>query len=92
MLNSEFVHEQAALFADRLAREASTDVDGVALAYRLAVGRSPAADELQEAEDFLQQVSQRFGELSIPEVQRTSAAWASYLRVLLSGNTFLFVD
>jgi len=92
MLNSEFVHEQAGLFADRLTREASQDVDRVLLAYRLVFGRSPAPDELQEALDYLRQVSQRIAELSIPEDQRTRAAWVSYLRALLSGNAFLFVD
>jgi hypothetical protein len=92
MLNSEFVHEQAALFAGRLTREASQDADRVSLAYRLAFGRSPAPDELQEALDYLRHVSQRIAELSIPEDQRTTAAWGSYLHVLLSGNAFLFVD
>jgi hypothetical protein len=92
MLNSEFVHEQAALFADRVTREASQEADRIALAYRLAFGRSPATDELQEARDYLRQVSQRLAETSLPDNQRTRAAWASFVRVLLSGNAFLFVD
>ena len=92
MLNSEFAHEQAALFADRMTREASKESERVTLAYRMAFGRPPATDELQEAEDYLRQVSQHIAEISIPEVEQTRAAWASFVRVLLSANAFFYVD
>ena len=92
MLNSEFAHEQATLFADRMTREASKESERVILAYRMAFGRPPATDELQEAQDYLRQVSQHIAEISVPEVERTRAAWASFVRVLLSANAFFYVD
>ena len=45
-MNNEFVLGQAALFADRLERAAPGDLDQqIDLAYRMALTRSPTADE-----------------------------------------------
>ena len=50
LMNNEFVLGQAALFADRLERAAPGDVDQqVDLAYRIALTRSPTADEAEVA-------------------------------------------
>jgi hypothetical protein len=54
LLNGPFVNELAAAFADRLQRESRTNADDLAkLAYRLALGREPAAAEYSIATDFL---------------------------------------
>ena len=46
LMNNEFVLGQAALFADRLERAAPGDLDQqIDLAYRMALTRSPTADE-----------------------------------------------
>ena len=50
LMNNQFVLGQAALFADRLEREAPGDLDRqVDLAYRIALTRSPTADEADVA-------------------------------------------
>ena len=47
------VTEAAKALAARVAAEAPTDDERVALAYRLALGRRPNAAELRLARDFL---------------------------------------
>ena len=50
LMNNEFVLGQAALFADRLERAAPGDLDQqIDLAYRIALTRSPTADEAELA-------------------------------------------
>ena len=49
LMNNEFVLNQAALFADRLEREATGLDRQVDLAYRIALTRSPTADEAELA-------------------------------------------
>ena len=56
LFNSPFMLQQADLFAERLRREGGNDVPAqAALAYRLCFGRSPDAEELQEALAFVQE-------------------------------------
>jgi len=91
LMNSPFVHEQAAAFAGRFAGEG---LAGTERAYRMieaAQGRIPPADELALAREFIERYA---GQLpaSTPEPERVSAAWGAFARVLLTGNSFLTVD
>ncbi|HYO83851.1 MAG TPA: DUF1549 and DUF1553 domain-containing protein [Bryobacteraceae bacterium] len=54
LLNSDFMSEQAAAFAQRLSRDARTRTAQVDRAYRLALARRPAAAEMQLARRFFQ--------------------------------------
>jgi hypothetical protein len=90
MLNSEFAHLQAAAFADRVAGEFPEDAQRVVGAYRLAIGRVPSEEEIRDALEYLRGVQPLLADSSSGSATRT--AWASYLRVLLSSNEFLFVD
>ena len=89
MLNSDFVHKQAGLLADRLAKEASGAEERIRLAYRLALGRVATDDEVKEALAYLERIR---GPLNAASAADDRAAWASYLRVLLSSNEFIFVE
>jgi mono/diheme cytochrome c family protein len=54
MINGPWTRTRASAFAKRLrALEASSDGERIALAYRLACGRKPAAAELESVEQFL---------------------------------------
>ena len=54
LLHNDFVLSQSARFADRIATEAGADPKSrVRAAYRLALGRVPAAEEQSAAEEFL---------------------------------------
>jgi hypothetical protein len=58
LLNNAFVLRQAKLFADRVKEAAPDDpAKQVDLAYRIALSRSPRADEAKLAQDFLQKRS-----------------------------------
>jgi hypothetical protein len=53
LLNSIDVMDAAKAFAERLKKEAKTDDERITLAYRLTLGRAPAAKELERAKTFL---------------------------------------
>ncbi len=54
LMNNEFVLSQAELFAERLENEAPNDLDTqIELAYRIALSRSPAAEETTIAKELV---------------------------------------
>ena len=53
LLNAEETMTAAKAISDRLTREAKTEGERVTLAYRLTLGRSPSAKELDRAKAFL---------------------------------------
>lgn len=76
LFNSQFLLQQADLFAERLLRE---QPDGrqaqVQLAYQLCYARTPAAEERQLAEEFIE----RYG-------------LQAFCRAVLNSNEFLFIQ
>ena len=90
MLNSDFAHRQAKALAERLAKEGGDTKARLDKAFRLALGRPPTQEELNEAVEFLGSVEKPLKSAGAGE--REKAAWASYLRVLLSSSEFVFVD
>jgi hypothetical protein len=92
MLNSEFVHEQAERFAEFLSDTVDGETGQVQFAYQLALGRPPDERELVEAIEFIGQARAEVGRLEIADAERPVEALASYLRVLLSSNEFMFVE
>lgn len=91
-MNSKFVEEQANRFAGRLIRERADTAGQITLAYRTALGRSPTSVELAEAVDFLRQIAAPLQAAGVPESNRPKAALVSYLRALMGGNEFVYVD
>jgi hypothetical protein len=81
--NSPFVQSRARGLASRLA-SAPTPADRVRQAYRLALGREPAPAEVDQALTFLETSRIRLGS--------EAAALASYCRVLLASNEFLYLN
>jgi len=54
LLNGSFATQQASFFADRITRDAGADVESqVTLAFRLALGRTPNAQESSDAAAFV---------------------------------------
>jgi hypothetical protein len=85
LLNSEFVQEQAAAFADRLIREGGRDPRGnVRRMFRLAVGRLPSAEEEAIALDYLGRMQR-----SVPDYPQ---ALALLCKVALNLNELVYVD
>ncbi|MEO6182204.1 MAG: PSD1 and planctomycete cytochrome C domain-containing protein [Verrucomicrobiota bacterium] len=92
MMNDPFAHEQADKFAIRIALAHVETPKRINDAYRLAFGRSASRDELKTAKEYLQQCARDLKETDLALEKQPRAAWASYCRVLLSSNEFLFLD
>jgi hypothetical protein len=92
MMNNPFVHKQADLFAVRVGMAYADPAKRIEYAYRLAFGRRPSATELSKGLAYLREICADLAEINTPEEEQTRAALASYLRVLLSSNEFIFVD
>jgi hypothetical protein len=85
LLNSDLVLDESRALADRLLHEVSQPDDPASLAtaaYRLALGRSPHADELSRSVSFLTADS--------PTVSRD--ALIDFCHAVVNLNEFVFVD
>ena len=91
LLNNEFVLEQARYFAERVVREAGSDLaDPVKLAYRIALSREPTTVELDYNLSFLgRQRSYHAGRNATanPDLD----AVADLCDVLLNLNEFVYI-
>jgi hypothetical protein len=86
MLNGEFANEQAAAFADRLAKEYTGDLEKqVARAVRLTTGRTPAADEVAKDAAFVKELRTKYG-------LGDRAALTRYALLMLNANEFVYLD
>lgn len=92
LMNDPFVHAQADEFAVRVAMAFEGAAKRIDFAYRLALGRPATPAEIQQASGYLQKVRGDLIEAKVEEEQLTRKALASFLRVLLSSNEFLYVD
>jgi len=91
MMNDPFAHEQASKFAVRLAALGNSG-KRIDAAYQLAFGRKPTADEMKAGEEYLKACEAELKCEKDLKSQPAYAALASYCRVLLSSNEFMFVD
>jgi hypothetical protein len=91
-LNNEFVHEHSTRLAARLATEAATPSERIERAIHLAFGRPPGEEEVREGLDYLDRIDAPLRAAGVPDAERSRTAWASYLRVVLGSNEFVFVD
>ena len=96
MLNDEEVNEQAAFFAERVTNAADSEAaDRISLAFRMALGRPPADEELAWALAFYEREKQRFQSSPTAETGAPSAeysALAGICHVLFNSNEFLYVE
>jgi hypothetical protein len=84
MLNGEFLHEQAAIFADRLKREAPDSTrDQVILAWKLATARSPEPAEIDRGLGLIDALKPDLGD---------DGALRAFALVVLNLNEFLYLD
>ena len=86
LMNSQFIVDQAAVFARRLKRECSDDsARQIVRAWQLAFSRNPRERELSDALEFL---STQSAAKSKDELQPLT----DLCQTLLSANEFLYVD
>ncbi|MCI0666349.1 MAG: PSD1 and planctomycete cytochrome C domain-containing protein [Acidobacteria bacterium] len=92
LMNNPWFHEQADYFAVRIGMAYEPTAERVDHAFRLAYGRHATPEEINEAAVFLQQAKLKLQKLKIPTENMTRMLLASYCRVLMSSNEFLYVD
>ena len=95
LLNSQFLHEQAARFSERLIREAGDDPTAqVERAFHLALTRPPSEQERKESLDFLGEQRHRVGRRPRREdrIEPAREALRAFCLVLLNTNEFVTVD
>jgi hypothetical protein len=91
-MNDPFAHAQATAFATRLLRERTEDRDRIDRAHQLAFGRSASPEEVRQALDYLKRAEAPARAVEDWQDEWQVQVWASYARVLLGSNEFLFVD
>ncbi|MEP7272264.1 MAG: PSD1 and planctomycete cytochrome C domain-containing protein [Acidobacteriota bacterium] len=92
LMNDPFVHQQADDFAARVGLAYEMTPGRIDFAYRLALGRPATTSELRMAAEYLKQIRAELVAAKVADERLTRAALASFLRVLLSSNAFLYVD
>jgi hypothetical protein len=92
LMNNKLMHEQADQLAVRVGMAYDTMPERIDYAFRLAYGRSAKPEEVREAIGYLQQTKQELIIQNISTEKLTRMALASYCRVLLCSNEFLYVD
>lgn len=88
MLNSDFVMQAAAKFADRLLADSTDDDQRLTQLYAIAFGREPTAAERQADRAFLTEMA-----LAQPPESNTQQhqAWAALCHVALAANEFVYL-
>jgi hypothetical protein len=95
LMNNKQVLEQAGFFAERVRRDAGSDVKAqVACAWRLAYAAEPTASEVEAAASFLARQTAHFvGQKRAPaDPEPALQALASLCQALMGSNRFLYVD
>ncbi|HMF19642.1 MAG TPA: DUF1553 domain-containing protein, partial [Gemmataceae bacterium] len=82
VLNSDFTIETAKAFARRLEKAAPKEEDRIALAFRLAFGREPAAEEMRASQEFIRDAGA--SDRLTPSEQ--------FAQSLLASNEFMWID
>jgi hypothetical protein len=92
LMNSPFMHEQSDRFAVRVGMAYDTLRERIDYAFRLVYGRAARPEEVREAENYLRRMRLDLQASGAPVDQLNRKALASYLRVVMSSNEFLYVD
>ncbi|MBK7599387.1 MAG: PSD1 domain-containing protein [Acidobacteria bacterium] len=92
LMNNPWMHAQSDHFAVRVGMAYDGLPRRINYAFRIALGRPAMPDEIREASDWIQKNRVDLKAAGIVEEKLNRAALASYLRVLMSSNEFLYVD
>ncbi|MBA62869.1 MAG: hypothetical protein CMJ76_10945 [Planctomycetaceae bacterium] len=90
LMNSEFVHAQAHMLAHRIAITVADRTERIKYAFAVVHGSIPSTAELQSANRFLEEYSSEAVKAGAGDGLKE--AWQAFARVLLTSNSFLFVD
>ena len=93
LLNSEFLFDQSHSFAHRvIADSAGNDVqEDIAVAYELALGRTPSNKEIVLSKELIETQRQRYVDAGVSEENLYPDALRHLCHMLLCSNEFLYV-
>ena len=99
LFNGDFVNEQARHFANRLEREAGSDLrKQIDLAWRLALCRPPTSSEVVAMETFCKQEASKLSadasaaKRDLTKTEAELAALTQMCRVILNLNEFVYAE
>ncbi|TWU07240.1 Planctomycete cytochrome C [Symmachiella macrocystis] len=90
LLHDDFVLEQAAFFAERLAAH-KTPAEQITAAYRIALGRLPTDEEIRWCTELLHRQAERFRTDEKTAEKVDQLALAQLCKVLFNTNEYLYV-
>ena len=88
MMNDELVMESADRFAELILKASDSNMHRVEIAYEMAVGRAPSADETQLASQF---VAKRLRDVHGDQRDAEVQAWSLLCQSLMASNEFIYV-
>jgi hypothetical protein len=91
-MDDALVFAKADALAVRVGMAFDTETERIGFTYRLLFGRPAGPDEVNLASDYLRQARAAMGRAGVDAEHQHRSALASYLRVLMSSDEFLFVD
>ena len=91
LMNHPFVQERAQGLARRLLKSLD-ERERIARAYRLAWGRPPNEDDIDQASAYVTRYREQLMTHGIPPKDVDAEAWTSFARLMLTSNEFLYVD
>src|SRR5262249_54050729 len=94
LMNSQFMTDSAAAFAERLRREAPDERSRIALAWRIVYAREPGAAEAADALAYVAEQTAHYGAMKRAKTdpEPGQQALATFCQALLCSNAFLYVD
>jgi hypothetical protein len=93
MMNSSLVLKATGTMASKLLAETGIDEAGRVLeVYERALGRPPAAGDVDRALTFVGQVEKSMEGRESDAGKRRLFAWQSFCKALLSSNEFIYVN
>jgi len=92
MMNDPFMHTQADKLASRVSESDADVARQIDCAYKLLYTRPATRDEIALGEKYLTDISEKFKDSGAAAGSIPQAAMASYVRVLLSSNEFIWLD
>jgi hypothetical protein len=92
LMNNPFVKEQAEGFARRLIACSKNLHQRIDLAHQLAWSRPARPAERETAVRYVEAYQKELAKVGVRVEQQEVEAWASYARVMLSGNEFVYID
>jgi hypothetical protein len=92
LMNNPFVKEQAEGFARRLLARSKDEHQRIDLAHQSALSRPARPAEREKAARYIEAYRKELGMVGVTGERQDQEAWASYARIMLSSNEFVYID